>query len=42
MFAEQKLKVRMRRKAWRPLILGVRNFLYVCERTVKREEREKW
>lgn len=38
------LSVRMRRKAWRPLILGVRSFMgYNKERHTKRmEEKEKF
>lgn len=34
-FAKPKIKVRMRRKAWRPLVLGVREYLYVRERMVR-------
>ena len=29
-FAENKLKVRMRRKVWRPLVMGVRSFGSSC------------
>ena len=38
------MKVRMRRKAWRPLILGVRSFLYSAEMEYirKKEEKIKW
>jgi hypothetical protein len=42
MFAKEKLKIRMRRKAWRPLILGVRKFQYISWKTLKKEGREEW
>jgi hypothetical protein len=42
MFAKEKTKIRMRRKAWRPLVLGVWNFQYVSWKTLKKEGREEW
>jgi hypothetical protein len=37
MFAKPKVKVRMRRKAWRPLILGVRSLEWCYYNTGKKE-----
>ena len=37
MFAKPKLKLRMRRKAWRPINMGLTNYNFICDRTLQRK-----
>ena len=41
MFAKPKLKLRMRRKAWRPIMCGAYNFNYITDRTLQRKKKNE-
>lgn len=38
MYPKEKVKVRMRRKSWRPFVLGVRDLYFIRRKKFVREE----
>lgn len=38
MFAKPKVKLRMRRKAWRPIPINYGAFTFICDRTLQRKK----
>ena len=38
MFAKPKLKLRMRRKAWRPINIGMIKYAFISDKTLQRKK----
>ena len=40
MFVKPKIKLKMRRKAWRPYTVGLVNYDYIKDKTLQRKEKK--